>query len=299
MAIQGWQYTAIRLGCRLLGMIRLFADLTLDRRLLLGLDAMELTQPTQVQSEVIPMALAGKDLMVSAETGTGKTLAYLIPTVQILLATSASREIGTLALILVPTRELARQVLKQCRKLTAKMPIEIQGISGGADFKFQKSILRKDPHIVVATPGRLLEHCEKGSADLSRLEILILDEADRVLDMGFRGDVMKINSFCPMDKQVFMLSATLKHKGLGAMSKELLEEPETIRIGEVRQPHSQIFHQMILADNQQHKDKVLTALLQQGGFKRALVSATSARPHSAWLDYCPTTNSSVQRYTVK
>lgn len=254
-----------------MGIIRLFADLPLDRRLFLGLESMKLTEPTQVQAEVIPAALHGQDLMVSAETGTGKTLAYLIPTVQYLLENNSAREVGTQALILVPTRELARQVLKQCRKLTAKMPVEIQGISGGADFKYQKASLRKDPHIVVATPGRLLEHCEKGSAELSSLKILILDEADRVLDMGFRDDVMKINSFSPMDKQVLMLSATLKHKGLGGIAKELLNKPETISIGEVRQPHSQIFHQMILADNQQHKDKVLTALLQQGGFKRALV----------------------------
>ena len=254
-----------------MGIITLFEDLPLDRRLQLGLDSMELAAPTEVQEAVIPMALQGRDMMISAETGSGKTLAYLIPIVQLLLLEPATRDTGTLALILVPTRELARQVLKHCRKLTVKTPVDVQAITGGADFKYQRSIFRKNPQIIIATPGRLLEHCEKGSADLSSLQFLILDEADRTLDMGFRDDVMKINQFCPTEKQVLMLSATLKHKGLGGVATELLDDPEIVSIGQVRQPHSSIFHQMILADSPQHKDKLLIALLQQGGFERALV----------------------------
>ena len=112
----------------------MFADLPLDRRLHLGLESMELTQPTEVQQAVIPVALEGGDLMISAETGSGKTLAYLIPIVETLLGESSNPGNGPLALILVPTRELARQVLKQCRKLTIKAPVDVQGISGGADF---------------------------------------------------------------------------------------------------------------------------------------------------------------------
>ncbi|MEH6582391.1 MAG: DEAD/DEAH box helicase [Halioglobus sp.] len=249
----------------------MFSELALDRRLFLGLEYMELTEPTEVQQAVVPVALEGGDMRVSAETGSGKTLAYLIPVVQTLLANADQRQPGTQAVIIVPTRELARQVLKQCRKLTTKAPISVQGITGGADFKYQKAIFRKDPEIIIATPGRLLEHCEKHSADLSALQVLVLDEADRVLDMGFRDDVLKINQFCPTDKQVLMLSATLKHKGLGGVARELLEEPQTVTIGEIRQPHSSIFHQMILADSPQHKDKLLIALLQHGGFERALV----------------------------
>lgn len=254
-----------------MGIITLFTDLALDRRLQLGIDYLELKTPTEVQQAVVPLALEGRDLRVSAETGSGKTLAYLIPTVNRLLSKPPSRQDGTLALILVPTRELARQVLKHCRKLTAKTPVDVQGITGGADFKYQKAIFRKNPEIIVATPGRLLEHCQKGSADLSALQVLILDEADRTLDMGFRDDVLKINEFCPKEKQVLMLSATLKHKGLGGIARELLHEPETVSIGQVRQPHSSIFHQVILADSSEHKDKLLVALLQQGGFQRALV----------------------------
>jgi superfamily II DNA/RNA helicase len=148
---------------------RVFEELQLDRHLRLGIDALALTEATEVQKLTVPMALQDKDLLVSAETGSGKTLAYLIPLSQKILAVSSTRQTGTLALILVPTRELARQVLKQCRQLLVMSPIQAQAITGGADFKYQKAQLRKDPEIVVATPGRFLEHCQKRSADLSGL----------------------------------------------------------------------------------------------------------------------------------
>jgi superfamily II DNA/RNA helicase len=250
-----------------------FEDLKLDRHLRLGIDALDLTAATEVQQLAVPPALEGTDLLVSAETGSGKTLAYLIPLAQRILAAETTRQTGTLAVILVPTRELARQVLKQCRELLALSPVQAQAITGGADFKYQKAQLRKDPEIVVATPGRLLEHCQKRSADLSNLQTLVLDEADRMLDMGFRDDVVKIAEFCPPDKQVLLLSATLSHRGVGAISATLLQSPQTISVGLVRQPHSSIDHQLILADSQEHKDKVLAALLEQGGFNRALVFA--------------------------
>ena len=249
----------------------MFEELQLDRRLQLGLDDLGLPDATEVQRQVVPAALSNKDLRVSAETGSGKTLAYLIPLAQKILSAPANSQAGTLALILVPTRELARQVHKHCRQLLAKTPVEVQAITGGADFKYQKALFRKNPEIIVATPGRLLEHCEKGSADLSSLQTLVLDEADRMLDMGFREDVLKIANYCSASKQVLMLSATLKHKGLGAVAETLLDSPQNISIGQVRQPHSSIFHQLILADSQEHKDKLLVALMQQGGFQRALV----------------------------
>lgn len=249
----------------------MFEELQLDRRLQLGLDDLGLTKATEVQHQVVPAALTNNDLRVSAETGSGKTLAYLIPLAQKILSAQVDRQAGTLALVLVPTRELARQVHKHCRQLLAKTPVEVQAITGGADFKYQKAQFRKNPEIIVATPGRLLEHCEKGSADLSSLQTLVLDEADRMLDMGFREDVLKIAGYCNADKQVLMLSATLRHKGLGAVADTLLDSPQIITIGQVRQPHSSIFHQLILADSQEHKDKLLVALMQQGGFQRALV----------------------------
>jgi superfamily II DNA/RNA helicase len=149
--------------------------------------------------------------------------------------------------------------------------LSVQAITGGAEFKYQKSIFNKNPEIIVGTPGRLLEHCEKGSTDFSGLRTLVLDEADRMLDMGFREDVLKINEFCAKGKQVLMLSATLQHKALDGVAKTLMSDAEIIDIGVVRQAHASIFHQIILADNPKHKDKILTALMQQGNFKRALI----------------------------
>lgn len=252
-------------------------ELKLDRGLRLGLDELGFAEATEVQQQVVPAALTGQDLRISAETGSGKTLAYLIPVLQRLLTAKPDRNAGTLALVLVPTRELARQVLKECRGLIGKTPLSAQAITGGADFRYQSSLLRKNPEVLIATPGRLLEHCQKRSADLASLQTLVLDEADRMLDMGFRDDVMDIASHCGEERQVLMLSATLKHKGVGAMASQLLNDSEAIAIGQVRQPHSSIHHQLILSDSQEHKDKLLVALMQQGGFKRALVFANKRK----------------------
>ncbi len=243
----------------------------LDRRLRLALDGLGFDASTEVQDRVVAAALAGKDLVVSAETGSGKTLAYLLPMVQRLLSGEGARPDGPQGLVLVPTRELARQVLKQCRALLAKTPLQVYGITGGADFRYQQSLFRKNPEIIVATPGRLLEHCERNSTSLANLQMLVLDEADRMLDMGFREDVLKINDYCATHRQVLMVSATLNHRELGAVSNALLKSPETIAVDAARQPHSAIVHQVMLADSQEHKDKLLIALLERGGFSRALV----------------------------
>ncbi len=249
----------------------MFESLKLDRRLQLGLSGLGLETPTPVQVETVPAALAGNDLKISAETGSGKTLAYLLPLAQAILSAPGDRNSGTLALVLVPTRELARQVMQHARQLLAKSPLQVQAITGGADFKYQKSLFRQNPEIIVATPGRMLEHCERGSADLSDLQTLVLDEADRMLDMGFREDVLKINRYCAPERQILMLSATLKHKGLSTITGELMHDHQTIAVGEVRQPHSSIFHQVILADGRDHKDRLLPALLHRGGYQRCLV----------------------------
>jgi superfamily II DNA/RNA helicase len=251
----------------------LFEQLPLDRRLRLGLDALDLSEPTEVQAQVVPAALTGGDLRVSAETGSGKTLAYLLPAVQKILDCDYRKFDGTLALVLVPTRELARQVVRDCRALLAHSPLTVQGITGGADFKYQRSLLRKDPEIVVATPGRLREHCERGSAELGDLQTLVLDEADRMLDMGFRDDVLALYGCCGEHPQVLLLSATLRHGGVAEVARQLLRDPQKIAIGAVRQPHSSIRHQVILADGQEHKDTLLPALLRDGDYHLSLVFA--------------------------
>ena len=263
----------------------MFEELELDRRLQLGLDALGFAAPTEVQQTVVPLALRGEDLLVSAATGSGKTLAYLTPIAQQILTGDNKHSVGTLALILVPTRELARQVLKHTRALIRSTPLSAQAITGGADFKFQKSLLRKDPEILIATPGRLLEHCKKKSADLSGLQILVIDEADRMLDMGFRDEVLKLCTFTRPKKQVHLLSATLSHRGVRNIARELLSNPTTVALGDMRQAHTNVVHQRVLADSQEHKDELTIALLQQGGFKKALVFANK-RSTVKRLSYC-------------
>ncbi|MDP4789094.1 MAG: DEAD/DEAH box helicase [Haliea sp.] len=243
-------------------------DLDLDRSLQLALDDLAFGTPTDVQLQVIPLALAGADLRVSAPTGSGKTLAYLLPALQSLLREPLAPNGGTLMLVLVPTRELARQVLKSCRQLLAKSTLRADALTGGADFKYQKSMLRKNPEVVIATPGRLLEHCEHGSADLRHLKVLVIDEADRMLDLGFREDVQKIAAFSPPTRQTLLLSATLHARGLGDMSAALQKEPVAISCGDIRAAHESIHHQRILVDGQEHKDKLLIALLQDTGRKQ-------------------------------
>ena len=161
-----------------MGTITLFETLQLDRRLKLGLESMGLEQPTPVQEKMVPAVLTGTDLSVSAETGSGKTLAYLLPIIQQILSTEIDRNAATLALILVPTRELARQVLKQCRQITGKCPLSVQAITGGAEFKYQKSIFNKNPEIIVATPGRLMDLIERRVVKLDQISAVVLDEAD-------------------------------------------------------------------------------------------------------------------------
>jgi ATP-dependent RNA helicase SrmB len=248
-------------------------EFDLDRSLQLALAELAHTEATVVQQQVIPLALAGRDLRVSAPTGSGKTLAYLLPVLQQLLTAPLPPKAGTLALVLVPTRELARQVLKECRQLLGKSTLRADALTGGADFKYQKSLLRKNPEVIIATPGRLLEHCERKSADLGGLRMLVLDEADRMLEMGFREDVLKIAGYCPSDRQTLMLSATLHARGLGEISASLQHEPESVNCGEIRAAHKDIFHQRILADSQEHKDKLLLALLADSRGRKQLIFA--------------------------
>jgi len=251
----------------------LFEDLDLHRSLRLALEALPFKKPTEVQSQVVPQALDGIDLQVTAETGSGKTLAYLVPLIQRILTLDNKQTTGTLALVLVPTRELSRQVLKEARQLIKHSPLSAAGITGGADFKYQRALLRKDPEIVVGTPGRILEHCQKGSMSLESMTILVLDEADRMLDLGFRDDVMAVTQRSSHDRQILLLSATPGHGGVKQVARSLLPNAKHIALNAARKPHSAITHQMLLADSQEHKDKLLVALAGMEEYRRVLVFA--------------------------
>ena len=247
-----------------------FSDLGLDERLLKGLDELGFNTPTEVQGKTIPASLRGADLLVSAETGSGKTAAFMLPILQ-MLHTNKTPQSGTRALILVPTRELARQVHDQCEILGRYTFVTSGMIVGGEDYKFQINLLRKNPEIIIATPGRLLEHMGKGEVDFKDLEFLVLDEADRMLDMGFSEDVLHIADTCRKERQTLLFSATLKQKGMRHVIKQVLTEPETLLLSTAQDQHGSIRQQMIVADDPAHKIRLITWLLKHEKFKKAIV----------------------------
>ncbi|WP_225675479.1 DEAD/DEAH box helicase [Thalassolituus marinus] len=248
----------------------MFANIDFNARLLTGLENLEISEPTEVQSLMLPLALAGKDVQACAETGSGKTLAYLLPILEKLLATDAPNA-STRALILVPTRELARQVYKMAKHFCDLTSLNAGLLTGGDDFKYQASMLRKNPEILVSTTGRLVDHLKRDTADLSDLEFLVLDEADRMLDMGFAEDMELIVGRSSTQRQTFMLSATLRHEGIGRIARSMLREPEEITTQMVHEEHEYIRQQRILADDNAHKDRLLVWLLANETYDKAVI----------------------------
>ena len=258
-----------------------FTEFHLDETLTRGLLKLGLTEPTPVQCEAIPATLTGRDLLVSATTGSGKTLAFLLPMMQRFIQNPAP-DMGTRALILVPTRELARQIEAHFLQVGSYTRLTAEVIIGGASTSHQIASLRKNPDILIATPGRLLELLERGSANLSELEVLVLDEADRILDLGFTLDVTQIIAHCNPDRQSLLFSATLNHRGLKPVTDALLRDPQTVMVDHHRSLHPNIHHQLLLADDLGHKQELLAALLEQTDADKVLVF-TNTRAQAASL----------------
>ncbi|WP_288992052.1 DEAD/DEAH box helicase, partial [uncultured Marinobacter sp.] len=230
----------------------MFADLNLHERLLRALEELSLSEPTPVQQAAIPPALAGRDLRVVARTGTGKTAAFVLPMLQRLLE-ETDRGIGTRALILAPTRELARQTLKQVQALARFTFVKAEAVTGGEDFKVQAARIRKNPEILVGTPGRLIEHLEAGNLALAELKVLVLDESDRMLDMGFSDDVLRLAEACNPARQTLLFSATPGGAAMDAMVTRVLREPESLLLDSVRELNQQVRQQIITADDRSHQ----------------------------------------------
>lgn len=248
----------------------MFSDTDFHHRISVGLKQFKITAATEVQASVIPVALEGKDVLVCAETGSGKTLAYLLPIFEKLLQSSAPNS-GTRALVLVPTRELARQVFKVAKKFSELTGLNTGLLTGGEEFKFQAAELRKNPEIIISTTGRLVDHLKRNTVDLSDIEFLILDEADRMLDMGFSEDMHFIVERTSLEHQTMMLSATLNHDGLGSMARSMLQNPEQITTQAIQQQHEYIQQQYILADDVAHKDRLVTWLLANQEYNKAII----------------------------
>lgn len=259
----------------------MFTDLGLHERLLKALEKLSLKKPTPVQDALIPAALSGRDVQASAETGSGKTAGYLLPILHQMLEKPAPQT-ATRALVLLPTRELAHQVDKHCRELAAFTQIKTGLILGGSSFNEQKALIRKNPEFIIGTPGRILEHVQQRSLELGDLEFLVLDEADRMLDMGFRDAVLEIVRACRKERQTLLLSATLVHSGIGRIADEVLHDAEIVEIGTHRSEHANIEQQRILADDPSHKNQLCNWLLANTAFERAIIF-TNTREHAQQL----------------
>tara|TARA_R110001606_G_scaffold1937_21_gene8040 strand:- start:20220 stop:21572 length:1353 start_codon:yes stop_codon:yes gene_type:complete len=247
-----------------------FAELNLHERLLRALEELNLSEPTEVQKQAIPAALAGRDLRVVARTGTGKTAAFVLPMLQRLLQ-EKDAGIGTRALILAPTRELARQTLKQVEAMARFTFIKAEAITGGEDFKVQASRIRRNPEILVATPGRMIEHLEAGNLAFGEVKVLVLDESDRMLDMGFSDDVMRLAEACNPARQTLLFSATPGGEVMAAMVARVLREPEALLLDSVRELNEQVGQQIITADDRSHKERLVQWLLAHEPHKKAIV----------------------------
>ena len=208
-----------------------FAELGLNEQILAGVDALGFSTPTPVQAGAIPEVLAGRDVVASAQTGTGKTAAYTLPLLNKLLLEGNPDNVVK-SLIIVPTRELAQQIDQQFQGFSYYAPISTTVVYGGGDGKgwdIQKKGMLSGSDVVIATPGRMIAHLQNSGVDLSHVEYLILDEADRMLDMGFSEDIMKIVSYMPRERQTIMFSATLPPK-IRELAKTILRNPAEVNI---------------------------------------------------------------------
>jgi len=234
-----------------------FAALGLAPELLRAVADEGYAQPTPIQAEAIPLALAGRDLIGSAQTGTGKTAAFVLPILQRL----SDGKRGTLrALILVPTRELAEQVATSIKAYGRHTHLKGAAVYGGVGMEPQTRGLKHGVDIVVATPGRLLDHMERGHVDFSQLEVLVLDEADRMLDMGFAPDVRRILSALPEERQTMLFSATISLE-VDALARRALNGHASVEIGRRAQAAEGIEHVIVAVDKLQ-KRGALAAILK-------------------------------------
>ncbi|WP_150590616.1 DEAD/DEAH box helicase [Pandoraea eparura] len=287
-----------------------FAELGLNAAILSALTTAGYTHPTPVQQRAIPAALAGRDLLVSSPTGSGKTAAFMLPAIHRFAEMQASGELNSrapaahprnqpaepgekprkgqrvrrvaaqpLLLVLTPTRELAQQVStaadtygKQLRRLRTV------SILGGMPYPRQLEMLAKQPEIIVATPGRLLDHISSGKIDLSQLMMLVLDEADRMLDMGFIDDIQTIVDATPESRQTLLFSATIDGR-MGEITRRLLRDPETIEItrGSDQRTNANIEQTLHYVDDRAHKDRLLTHLLGNDSLDQAIVFTSTKR----------------------
>ena len=246
-----------------------FATLGLSPALVRALADLGYTQPTPVQSQAIPLALAGYDLMAGAQTGTGKTAAFALPLLQRLGANEIRGPRKIRALVLTPTRELAQQVHDSIRGYGKHLRLQGTAIYGGASMQPQYDALRRGLDVLVATPGRLMDHMDRRSADLSGVEILVLDEADRMLDMGFMPAIKRILSALPATRQTLLFSATFDAP-IKALASQFLRNPREVQVAPSNSVASTVTHRVHPVDGDRKRD-LLLHLLSEDSRRQTLI----------------------------
>ena len=265
-----------------------FESLNLHETLVRAVTTAGYTAPTEVQTLAIPPALAGSDLMVSSNTGSGKTASFVLPALMRVLASRAlprpprGTVTGPRILVLTPTRELAMQVAKAAMDYGRFVPhLSVCTVVGGVPYGLQLKQLRGPLDILIATPGRLIDHLESGKAVLGNVEMLVLDEADRMLDMGFIDPIHHIAKATPKARQTVMYSATFGGH-VGRLAEELLRAPQRIEVSSQTEAHADIEQRLHWADDFQHKNALLDHILTERSVDQALVF-TSTQRDADWL----------------
>jgi superfamily II DNA/RNA helicase len=253
-----------------------FAKLNLNPSILKAIAQCGYTEPTPIQAQAIPLALAGHDIIGSAQTGTGKTAAFVLPALQRLITPAASHVRGPRVLVLTPTRELASQVTDAVQSYGKFMRVRHGVILGGMPYREQLRLLSQPVDIIVATPGRLIDHLDRGSITLARLELLVLDEADRMLDMGFIEDVEKIAAKAPATRQTFLFSATIDAR-IKKLAGGMLKDPEMIQVAAKQITHENIEQRLIVADDLAHKSRLLQHFATDVNLHQAIIFSATKR----------------------
>lgn len=254
-----------------------FSALGIDDKIVDNLTRNDITTPTPIQVQGIPLLLDGKDLIACAPTGTGKTAAFMLPALQRLLTPAINDGRGARVVVLTPTRELAQQVSKAAMMMAGKLPrMKTVCVTGGEPFRDQLRNIGMPHEIIVATPGRLLDHISRGRIDLSRVEMFVLDEADRMLDMGFSEDVQAIGEKLPKNHQTICFSATFDDS-VRAFAAKLLNEPEWLQVAALKPNHETILQQVHYSDGLEHKRALLSHWLAKDEIGQAVVFTATKR----------------------
>ena len=253
-----------------------FEELGLSGPVLRAIARTGYTEPTPIQAQAIPVALEGKDIVGASQTGTGKTAAFGLP---IICQMKPSTKVQ--CLVLEPTRELAAQVEDQMNVFSYYKPLNVVLLHGGVGYGHQIEALENKPDVIIATPGRMLDHMEKGNLDLSDVKFLVLDEVDRMLDMGFLPDVKRIIDQCPSGRQTLFFSATMP-PAIQTLANWALNEPVSVEIGERRSPAETVTHAFYPVGMDQ-RDDLIIELIKQTGYESMMIFTRTKKEADALL----------------